>query len=160
MMPRYPQAPTETPPTLTLVRFPDPVVERFGHRPGSPYVEFVWLGILGPSTTLAWQRLARQAAAIPSSRIDVTDLSVSLGLGQSLGRNATMSRTLARLVSFNAGCRQGDTLAVRLALPDVPERRLTRLSYSARLAHERFAQCARSVAVTGASVEPAMAVGL
>ena len=61
-MPGYRQAPTETPPTLTLVRFSDPAVERFGHRPGSPYVEFVWLGILGPSTTFAWQRLARLAA--------------------------------------------------------------------------------------------------
>ncbi len=160
VMPGYPQAPTETPPTLTLVRFPDPVVERFGHRPGSPYVEFVWLGILGPSTTFAWQRLARQAAAIPSTKIDITDLSVSLGLGESLARNATMSRTLARLVAFDGARRQGDTLAVRLALPDVPERRLTRLSYSARLAHERFAHGARSVAVTGASIEPAMAVGL
>jgi hypothetical protein len=88
VMPGYPQAPTETPPTLTLVAFPDPVVERFGHRPGSPYVEFVWLGILGPSTTFAWQRLARQAAAMPSSKIDITDLSVSLGLGESLARNA------------------------------------------------------------------------
>jgi hypothetical protein len=159
-MPGYPQAPTETPPTLTLVRFPDPVVESFGHRPGSPYVEFVWLGILGPSTTFAWQRLARQAAAMTSTRIDVIDLSVSLGLGESLGRNATMSRTLARLVAFDGALRQGDTLAVRLALPDVPERRLSRLSHSARLAHERFAHGVRSVAVTGAPVEPAIAVVL
>jgi len=79
------------------------------------------------------------AAAMPSSKIDITDLSVSLGLGESLARNAVVSRTLARLVAFDAARRQGDTLAVRLALPDLPERRLTRLSYSARLAHERFA---------------------
>ena len=160
MMPGYPQVPTETPPSLTLVAFPDPVVERFGHRPGSPYVEFVWLGILGPSTTFAWQRLARQAAAMPSTKIDITDLSVSLGLGESLARNAVVSRTLARLVSFDAARRQGDTLAVRLALPDLPERRLTRLSYSARLAHERFAHGTRSVMLAGAPLEPAMTVGL
>jgi hypothetical protein len=45
-------------------------------------------------------------------------------------------------------------------LPDLPERRLTRLSYSARLAHERFAHGARSVTLAGAPVEPAMTVGL
>ena len=159
-MPGYSQVPTETPATLTLVAFPDPVVERFGHRPGSPYVEFVWLGILWPSTTLAWQRLARQAAAMPSSKIDITDLSVSLGLGESLTRNAVVSRTLARLVAFDAARRQGDLLAVRLALPDLSERRLPRLSYSARLAHERFAHGASTVAATGVPAEPAMAIGL
>ncbi|HLN06487.1 MAG TPA: hypothetical protein VK217_09425 [Acidimicrobiales bacterium] len=154
------QTPTETPPVLMLVPFPDPVVERFGHRPGSPYVELVWLGILGPSTTFAWQRLARQAAAVSSSTLDVADLSVSLGLGEGLGRNAMVSRTLARLVAFDAARRQDDTLAVRLALPDLTERRLSRLSRSARLAHERFAHRAPSIPVAGAPLERAMVVGL
>jgi hypothetical protein len=45
-------------------------------------------------------------------------------------------------------------------LPDLPERRLTRLSYSARLAHERFAHGTRSVMLAGAPLEPAMTVGL
>jgi hypothetical protein len=95
VMPDRTQTPMETPPTLTLVRFPDPVVERLGHRPGSPYVELVWLGVLGPSTTFAWQRLARRAVAVPCGNLDVADLSLSLGLGEGLGRNAMMSRTLA-----------------------------------------------------------------
>jgi hypothetical protein len=159
-MPDRQQSPTETPPTLTLVRFPDPIVERLGHRPGSPYVEFVWLGVLGPSTTFAWQRLARQAAAISSSNVDVADLSLSLGLGEGLGRNAMMSRTLARLVAFDAARRQGDVLAVRLALPDLPARRLDRLSHSARFAHDRFAHGASAPAVTTGPIKPAMAVGL
>ncbi|MHB8246460.1 MAG: hypothetical protein ACYDGN_14150 [Acidimicrobiales bacterium] len=147
--------------TLTLVRFPDPVIEHLGHRPGSPYIELVWLGILGPSATLAWQRLARQAAAMPSSNLDMTDLSVSLGLGENLERNGMVSRTLARLVSFDTARRYGDTLAVRVALPDLPERRLSRLSYSARLAHERFAHRSSATTPSGASqVDPAMAVGL
>ena len=97
---------------------------------------------------------------MPSSKIDITDLSVSLGLGESLARNAVVSRTLARLVAFDAARRQGDILAVRLALPDLPERHLSRLSYSARLAHERFAHGTRSVTVTGTPLEPAMTVGL
>ena len=101
VMPDRSQTPMETPPTLTLVQLPDPVVERLGHRPGSPYVELVWLGVLGPSTTFAWQRLARQAVAVPCGNLDVADLSLSLGLGEGLGRNAMMSRTLARLVAFD-----------------------------------------------------------
>lgn len=61
-----------------------------------------------------------------------------------------VSRTLARLVAFDAARRQGDTLAVRLALPDLPARRLSRLSHSARFAHERFAHGASAVTVTSA----------
>ncbi len=158
-MPDYLQTLVETPDTLTIVPFPDPVVERLGHRPGSPYVELVWLGVLGPSTTLAWQRLARQATAMPSSTLDATDLAVSLGLGENLGRNSAMSRTLARLVAFDGARRQGDIVAVRLALPDLTERRLSRLSYSARLAHERFAHAhAASRDVAPPAAAPSMAV--
>jgi hypothetical protein len=71
-----------------------------------------------------------------------------------------VSRTLARLVAFDVARRHGDTLAVRLALPDLPERRLSRLSHSARLAHERFAHGTPAGAATGVAAEPAMAIGL
>jgi hypothetical protein len=128
----------ETPARLNLIVWSDPVIEALGHRPGSPYIEAVWLGVLGPSTTWGWMRLARLAALRPASVVDVIDLSVSLGLGESLGRNASISRTLSRMAAFDAAHLVGDTIAVRLALPDIPERRLPRLSYSARLAHERF----------------------
>jgi hypothetical protein len=96
---------------------------------------------------------------MPTSKLDTTDLAVSFGLSENLGRNSQMSRTLARLVAFDGGRRQGDMIAVRLALPDLPERRLSRLSYSARFGHERFARCgtpARDVA----AVEPGMALSL
>jgi hypothetical protein len=159
-MPDSRQTAIATPTTLTVVPFADPLVERLGHRPGSPYVEFVWLGILGPSTTLTWQRLSRQAAAISSSSVDAIDLSVSLGLGEDLGRNALMSRSLARLVAFDAARRHGDTLAVRLALPDLSARRLSRLSYSARLAHDRFAHGSPAIAATNAPAAPAVQVSL
>lgn len=157
------QSPTDTPAKLLLVGYPDPLVERLGHRPGSPYVELVWLGVLGPSTTLAWQRLARQVTIAGPGMVDVADLSLSLGLGDNLGRNATVSRTLARLTAFGAGRRCGDTLAVRLALPDVPQRSLARLSASALAAHARFG-CGPSAdahaTAAGPAVEPGMAVGL
>lgn len=141
-MPAPHQVLVETPALITVVAWPDPVVEAHGHRPGSPYLHAVWLGILGPSTTLCWERLGRLATNRPATAIDATDLAVSLGLGESLGRNAPISRTLGRMVSFGAALRSGDTLAVRRALSDVPERMTGRLSYTARLAHEHWAKLA------------------
>lgn len=136
------QITVETPARLTVVPWPDPILEAHGHKPGSPYVHGTWLGILGPSTTLCWERLSRVATFRPETSVDTTDLAVSLGLGESLARNAPISRTLGRMVAFGAAQRSGDTLAVRRALPDVPERMVGRLSYSARLAHEQLARLA------------------
>lgn len=132
----------ETPRELVLTQWRLTAIG--GHRPGSPYVEAVWLGLLGPSATWAWQRLARQAEARPGTRIDTVDLAISLGLGERLGKNASLSRTLHRLESFEVIQRDSDRLAVRVRLPDVPVRRLSRLSPTARLAHQRFSLEGRS----------------
>ncbi len=133
-----PQTNQPTPSHLTVIAWPDPVIESHGHRPGTAYIEAVWLGVLGPSATWAWQRLARVATTRPGVTIDSTDLAVSLGLAESLGSHAAISRTLGRLVAFDAAQRGADTIAVRIALPDLPARRVNRLSASARLAHERL----------------------
>jgi hypothetical protein len=69
----------------------------------------------------------------------MVDLAVSLGLGEGLGGNAPLSRTIARLEHFDAARTTGDTISVRTALPDLPTRRLTRLSQSARIAHQHLA---------------------
>jgi hypothetical protein len=130
----------DTPATLTVVAWPDPVVEAHGHKPGSPYIHGVWLGCLGPSTTLCFERLSRIAIACPNTPVDTVDLAISLGLGENLGRNSAISRTLGRMVAFGAAHRCEDTIAVRRALPDVPDRMLARLSYTARIAHEHLAQ--------------------
>ena len=144
----------ETPATLTVVPWPDPFVEAQGHKPGSPYVHGTWLGILGPSTTLAWERLSRLATARPSTPVDSVDLAVSLGLSENLGRNAAISRTLHRMVAFGAAYRSGDTIAVRRALPDVPDRMLGRLSCTARLTHQHYGNhVAAATASSTASVE-------
>lgn len=134
--------PTGTPTHLTVVSWPDPVVETRGHKPGSPYVEFVWLGVLGPSTTLCWSRLSRIASAQPHTAVDVTDLATSLGLSAQLGRNAAITRTLSRMVMFGTAARIEDTLTVRKALPDVPERMVARLPRTAKLAHRRWGSLA------------------
>lgn len=139
--------PAGSPTSLTVVAWPDPIVESHGHKPGSPYVEAVWLGVLGPATTLCWSRLSRIATARPNTVVDTTDLATSLGLSGALGRNAPITRTLGRMIMFGAALRSGDTLAVRRALPDVPPRMASRLSYTARLAHQRWA----SIGIPGAA---------
>lgn len=126
-----------TPERIVVVEWPQ--VARDGHRPGSPYVHAVWLGVLGPSATLAWERLSRQVAAAPGAEVDCADLARSLGLGDGLGHNAPLSRSLARMVAFKAAARPSEgVLAVRLALPDASPRQLARLSRSANLAHQRW----------------------
>ncbi len=100
----------------------------------------MWLGTLGPSATWAWQRLARIATTRAGLSIDTADLTVSLGLGDSLSRNAKMSRTLSRLIAFDAAHLTAETLAVRVALPDVTERQTAQLSPSARFAHDHLAR--------------------
>ena len=148
----------ETPPKLSVTAWRDPTVEAIGHRPGSPYVETVWLTVLGPASTWGWQRLARIAAASTSAvTIDAAELAAGLGLGTSLGRNAPISRTLARLEAFGTLRRSGDTLGVRLALPDVPEHRAAKLCTAARLGHRRFAQRHQPPA---SGPEPDVGVGL
>ena len=128
-----------TPAFMVVTALDDRVTDSLGHRPGSPYVEEVWLGVLGPTTTWAWLRLARVAEQSPGSALDMADLARSLGLSTGTGANAPISRTLGRLVVFGAAQRAGDTLVVRRALPDVPQRLLVTQAASARPAHERLA---------------------
>ena len=128
-----------TPAFMVVAALDDPVTDSLGHRPGSPYIEDVWLGALGPTTTWAWLRLARVAGESPGTTLDMADLARSLGLGASMGSNAPISRTLGRLIAFDVAQRSGDALVVRCALPDVPQRLLVTQAASARLAHERLA---------------------
>ena len=130
--------PRPFPTEIVLVPWEDPVVEALGHWPGDPYVEYCTLGVLGPTTTFLWMRLARICAAQASTRVDVIDLAVSLGLGEGLGANAPLPRSLGRLVQFGCAHRAGETFAVRRALPHLSQHQLSRLSWSARQAHEHL----------------------
>lgn len=150
------------PANLTVVAWPDPIIEPRGHKPGSPYIEAVWLGILGPATVLCWSRLSRIAAVRPDTVVDTSDLAVSLGLSGALGRNAPMTRTLNRMVMFGTAQAHGDTIAVRRALPDVPQRMVRRLSYSAWLAHQRWAtpEVRTAEQIPTSEVSPSIEVGM
>ena len=128
-----------TPPLMRVEPWADARTEGVGHRPGSAYVERVWLGALGPSATWAWLHLATVATQTPGRTLDMADLARSLGLGTALGPSGPISRTLGRLGAFNTLQLAGDVLVVRRALPDMPYGLLVQQSASARAAHERLA---------------------
>ena len=89
-------------PVITVRPLFDPVVDRLGFPVRSIYVEGVVVAVLGPSTTLALRRLGTLASARPGGvEVDVAELGASLGLGTGIGKNSTIVRTLARLVSFD-----------------------------------------------------------
>lgn len=125
------------PEELRVVSRPGAAIEPVGHSPDSLYVEAVRLEVLGPSTTmLGWGRLERAAAARPGAVVGSPGLARSLGRGKRLDEDAPVPLAIARTVAFGAANRTGATLAVRVALADVPFQQRRRLSMSAQLAHE------------------------
>lgn len=133
------QEPSELRNSITVVPWVDGVVEAHGFGPRSMYVECCWLPVLGPTATWIYRRLGSWVEhATEPIEVDLTDLSVSLGLGEGLGRNSLLARSLGRLARFGAVAWQKDELAVRRALAPLPERYARRLSYSAYRLHEEF----------------------
>lgn len=127
--------------TLAVEAWPDPVVDRFGHDPRSPYCERFWLPVLGPSTIFLLRHLAARLEASPDGcRISVADTARALGLGERLGRNGPFARTVARAVDFDMARLSPTTLAVRRRLPPLPRRHLARLPEAVRAEHEELAR--------------------
>ncbi|MDQ6741278.1 MAG: hypothetical protein M3021_13190 [Actinomycetota bacterium] len=124
---------------IDIVPWIDEVVEAHGYGPRSMYVETCWLPVLGPTATWIYRRLGSWVEANPDGlEIDLVDLSVSLGLGEGLGRHSLLAKSLGRLARFGAVDWRGEDLAVRRALAPLQERNAQRLSYSARRLHEEF----------------------
>jgi hypothetical protein len=123
--------PEETfPPSRFIVRrWIDPVVEGRGFPVNSVYTETVILPILGPSTTFCLRRLGAWAAVEPAGMtVDTRQLARDLGLGDGLGRNSPIARTLERLCQFGMAQWHEAELSVRTVVAPVTERQLARLS--------------------------------
>ena len=127
---------------IFLVPWHDEVIEPLGFGPRSVYVETCWLPVLGPTATWLYRRLGSWAEFNPNGiSIDMTDLAISLGLGEGLGKQSLLARSLERLVRFEVARFQAvGELAVRTALPLLPHRHVERLSYSARRFHDEVAR--------------------
>jgi hypothetical protein len=128
----------ELPAELQVVPWRDEVIEQLGFGPRSMYVETCWLPVIGPTATWLFRRLGSWAEFNPDgTTVDVTDLAVLLGLGEGLGRHSLLNKSLERLIRFEvARWQQVGELAVRTALPQLPERLASRLPYSSRRYHE------------------------
>jgi hypothetical protein len=127
----------------------DPVVDRVGYDPRSPYVERFWLGVLGPSVTWLLRYLVGRLEAEPDGfDLELDECAKAIGLGRLQGPNAAFPRTLHRACQFGtARLFGGTTFEVRRKLPPLPQRQLARLPEALRAEHAQW--------VDGAPPEPA-----
>jgi hypothetical protein len=143
----------------------DPTLERVGFPLDHPYVERVYCSVLGPSSVLLLRRAGELFAEHPEGlRVDVVDLSRSLGLGvpadaADVGRNAPLRRTMERLVRFRmAAWRGDDRLGIHPKVPALERHRVARLPEPVQAAHRSLltAHLDGLVAVAeGHQIEPA-----
>ena len=84
----------------------DPTLDRVGFPLDHPYIERVYCSVLGPSSVLFLRRAGELFAEHPEgARVDLVDLSRSLGLGaradaDNIGKNSPLRRSMERLVRF------------------------------------------------------------
>jgi len=117
------------PERFALRPWTDPLIEARGFPVSSIYTEAVLLPILGPSSVLCLRRLGSLAAARPEgTEVDTAQLARDLGLGDGLGRQSQITKTLGRLCGFGMARWSGPGLDVRTAVAPIPERHLRRLS--------------------------------
>lgn len=112
-----------------------------------------YLPLAGPSAVFAVRRLAAWLEESPEGiTVPLGGFARELGLGTGNGRNAPVPRVLSRLVVFGLAGIQGDSYAVRLAVPPLARRHLRRLPPHLVLAHELVAE-------EGAAVERVVPTG-
>lgn len=125
--------------TLEVTVWPDPVLDRLGHDPRSPYVERYWLSVLGPSCLLIVRRLAAELEVAPDGfAVDTRQWAAELGLGMRGGRNGPFWKALERACRFGAAKRNGPRLAVRRRLPPLTARQVERLPDGLRQSHDEW----------------------
>lgn len=133
---------------LTVLPWPDPVIDLLGVDPRSDYVERYWLPLVGPASVLLLRYLAHRFDETPEGfSLDVTHTARVLGLGTGLGRWGPLQRTVHRCANFGFARRWGDErLLARRHLPTVTRQQLARLPDDRRALHEQWRlQLARPV---------------
>jgi hypothetical protein len=112
-------------PGLRVFRWVDPAVDVLGNDPRSAYLERAWLPVIGPSASWLIRNLARSMDIHPGGfDLDLDLTARQIGLGQRLGRQSPVQRSVRRLVVFGlARFEVPAELAVRRFLPPVSARR-------------------------------------
>lgn len=139
----HPTIPDAEPDAVLTVRpWWDPLLAIEGHPVSGEYTERFWLGILGPSVICLLRRLARGFETHPEGFLIVhSDTARAIGLGAGNGRQAPFNRTIERACTFNTMRRVSpDVLDVRLHLPTLTPRQLSRLPLAVRTSHQRLVQ--------------------
>src|SRR4051794_16051416 len=135
----------EFPPAMRVVRLNDVSLETVMFPVNHPYVETLWLPVIGPSATWALRRLGAWATACPGGvNVILAELGGSLGLGWASGRNSSVQRSLRRLVMFGLAHWTSE-LAVATAVPPLADRQLRRLAPSLVRVHDRMTACRTAV---------------
>ncbi len=131
------------PTTLTIVPWPEPLLDTVGHDPRSVYVETFWLPILGPTSLLLLRHLAIRFDESPGAiELRVAEASQALGVGTRDGSSSPIVRSLGRLEQFDLACADpsSTTIAVRRNLPPVHQRQLRRLPLPVQRHHAQLAE--------------------
>lgn len=127
---------------LRVVAWHDPVVDERGHPTHGDYVEWFWLPVLGPTATWLARRLAAHVIYEPDGAlVDLADLAASLGVVWQPSHDGPFTRALARCIMFGACAPVTDTpstVAVRLSMPQLPARHVTRLPTVLREMHNEW----------------------
>ena len=98
------------------------------HDPDDPYVEEVWLPVLGPAAYTVWRQLARRASGAGRSTVSLPRLAAAAGLGRPLGKQSPIRRALRRLERFGLVRLEEERILVRPRLPYVTARQLALLN--------------------------------
>jgi hypothetical protein len=125
--------------TIDIRPWPDPLVDTLGHDPRAPYPERFWLPTLGPTALLLLRHIAYWFDRAPGGfSLDLAETSRCLGLGERVGRNSPIARSLERIVQFDLATHEavGATLAVRRHVPPINRRHVRRLPPSLQHEHD------------------------
>ncbi len=137
--------PTEdTPTTIVLSRWIDPLLDKLGHDPRSRYVERFWLPVLGPSTVVFLRYCADQlddAGTTAAVEIELEAVARHLGLGHKGGRNSALTRTILRSCRFGAArAGRGNNLELRRGIPPLNRTQVNHLPKSLQTEHRFFVE--------------------
>ena len=127
--------------TIRIRPWPDPVVDTLGHDARAPYTERFWLPTLGPTALLLLRHIAYGFDRAPGGFVlDLAETSRCLGLGDRVGRNSPISRSLERIVQFDLATHdEGEAaLAVRRHVPPINRRHVRRLPPSLQQEHDTW----------------------
>jgi hypothetical protein len=125
---------------LTIVTWPDEMIDRLGHEPHSDYVERYWLGVIGPTASWLLRRITAELRSNPNGFVlDLKECAGEVGIGLRGGQNSPFIRALGRLCQFElAQLQPGGVFAVRMRVPSLAKRHLMRLPQGLQRRHAEW----------------------